>query len=362
MTAEPAPLAIDGGTPVRTASWPAPAEVTAATDANPVAAFEAELATRLGLPASAVIMCTGAAEAYRIALSVAEPGERNEVIVPSLFGRDAAEAAGALGWTVIPGEVDADSAALSVRGLARAMGERTALAVVHHPFGHPAVMAELARLAGERGVGLIEDISGGLGASVRGQDAGRMGAGAVLVGRSGDPISRGACAIVPDEAVATRLRASVTPPSEDDARIALTELRGLDVTLWHRRQLAWELTFRLRGLRGVAALPHNRWVRHAYSRYVVRIRHLVWKRSLEDTLAALRAEGIPCEAACDSPLHSAAAFLAPLSGDVRVDEDVFPIAARLPGELLAIPLAGDLTSKDMDQVADALRKIEAGSL
>jgi len=362
MTAEPAPLAIEGGTPVRTAPWPALAEATPATDADPAAAFEAELAGRLGLPASTVIMCADAAEAYRTALSIAAPGERNEVIVPSLLGREAADAARSLGWIVVPGEVDADSAALSVRGLARAMGERTTLAVVHQAFGHPAVMAELARLSAERGVSLVEDISGALGASFRGVEVGRIGASAVLIGRPGDPISRGACVIVPDEGVADRLRASVGTPDEEAVRVALSELRRLDETLQHRRQLAWELTFRLRGLRGVTALPHNRWVRHAYSRYVVRIRHLVWKRSLEGTLAALRAEGIPCEAACDSPLHLDADVLAPLSGDVRVGEDVFAIAARLPGELLAIPLAGDLTSKDMDHVADALRKIEAGSL
>ncbi len=365
MTAEPAPLAIDGGAPVRTAPWPVPAEVTPSSDPNPVATFEAELAARLGLTAAAVIVCADAPEAYRLALSIIDPnarGDRTEVVVPDLLARQAADAAHDLGWTVVPGEVDADTAALSVRGLARAMGDRTALAVVHHTFGHPAVMAELARLANDRGVALVEDISGALGASFRGTEAGRMGAAAVLVGRPGDPITRGAAVIVPDEATAARLRPSAGVPDEDDVQGALAELRGLDEALHHRRQLAWELTFRLRGLRGVVALPHNRWVHHAYSRYVIRLRHLVWKRSQEDTVAALRAEGIPCEIACDAPLHQDAALLAPLSGDVRVGEDVFPIATRLPGELLAIPLAGDLTSRDMDQVADALRKIEAGSL
>ena len=365
MTAEPAPLAIDGGAPVRTEPWPMPTASTPAEGARPVAAFEAELAARLGLAATSVIVCADAAEAYRLALSIIEPrtrGERSEVIVPDLLARQAADAARVLGWTVVPGEVDADTAALSVRGLARAMSDRTALAVVHHAFGHPAVMAELGRLANDRGVALIEDVSGALGASFRGTEVGLMSAAAVLVGRAGDPITRGAAVIVPDEGVATRLRPSVGAPNEDDLRVALAELRGLDETLHHRRQLAWELTFRLRGLRGVTALPHNRWVRHAYSRYVIRLRHLVWKRSQEDTVAALNAEGIPCEVACDTPLHQDGALLAPLIGDVRVGEDVFPLATRLPGELLAIPLAGDLTSRDMDQVADALRKIEAGSL
>lgn len=365
MTAEPAPLAIDGGVPARTEPWPAPAILAPAEDASPTDAFEAELAARLGLPAASVIVATDPAEAYRVALSIIEPsarGDRGEVIVPDLLARQAADAAQALGWTVVPGEVDADTAAVSVRGLARAMSDRTALAVVHHAFGHPAVMAELARLASDRGVALIEDISGALGASFRGTEVGLMGAAAVLVGRPGDPITRGAAVIVPDESLAARVRASVGASDEGDLRVALAELRNLDETLHHRRQLAWELTFRLRGLRGVTALPHNRWVRHAYSRYVIRMRHLVWKRSQEETIAALRAEGIPCDVACDTPLHQDAALLAPLSGDVRVGEEVFPIATRLPGELLAIPLAGDLTSRDMDQVAEALRKIEAGSL
>src|SRR5690606_27985284 len=136
------------------------------------------------------------------------------------------------------------------------------------------------RLASDRDVALIEDISGALGASFRGAPVGRWGAAAVLVGRTALPISQGACVIVADEASAPRLRASVGTPDLEAARLALAELRRLDTTLEHRRHLAWELTFQLRGLRGVAPLPHNRWVRHAYARYVVRLRSLVWKRSL----------------------------------------------------------------------------------
>jgi len=365
MTDETVPvpaLALDGGEPTRTAPWPRPIEVVPADDPDPVAAFESALAGRLGLPASAVIMCATPAEAHRTVFSILEPGERNEIVVPDLLAQDAAEAARSLGWTVVPGEVDADTAALSVRGIARAMGERTALAVVRHPFGHPAVMTEIVRLAGDRNVAVLEDITDALGGAFRGADAGRMSQAAVFLGRDGDPVTRGAAVIVPDAGTAARLRASVSAPSEDDARVALAELRGLDAALEQRRHLAWELTFRLRGMRGVTPLPHGRWIRHAYSRYVVRLRGLVWKRSLEDTIAALRAEGIPCEVACDAPLHLDASILETLSGDVRVGDDVCPIATRLPGELIAIPLAGDLTSKDMDGVADALRKIESHSL
>jgi dTDP-4-amino-4,6-dideoxygalactose transaminase len=144
--------------------------------------------------------------------------------------------------------------------------------------------------------------------------------------------------------------------------MALAQVRGLDEELEHRRHLAWELTFGLRGMKGAAAMAHGRWVHHAYARYVIRLRSVVWKRSIEDTVAALRAEGIPVEPACGPSLHTDPAILGPLGDDVRVGDDVFPVAARLPRELIALPLHAGLTSKDMDTVAAAIRKVEAHSL
>ncbi len=148
--------------------------------------------------------------------------------------------------------------------------------------------------------------------------------------------------------------------------MALAELRALPATLEARRQLAWELTFNLRGMRAVVGMPHGRWVHHAYDRYVIRLRSLLWKRTLEDTVAAIRAEGVPCEVAIRAEggpsLHLDAAVQRELVGDERLDEAHFAAAARLPSELIAIPLHPNLTSKDMDEIAQVLRKVERWSL
>ena len=105
----------------------------------------------------------------------------------------------------------------------------------------------------------------------------------------------------------------------------------------------------------------SRWVHHAYDRYVFRLRGLLWKRSLADTLAALHAEGIPAEAACGPSLHRDPAIRTALGDDPRLAEEHFVAAARLPDELIAIPLHANLTSKDMDEVAQVLRRMEQWS-
>ncbi|TAJ18532.1 MAG: hypothetical protein EPO65_08800, partial [Dehalococcoidia bacterium] len=130
------------------------------------------------------------------------------------------------------------------------------------------------------------------------------------------------------------------------------EWRGREEELRARRELAWELTFNLRGMRGVASMPHGRWIRHAYDRYVFRLRSMLWKRSIEETLAALQAEGLPVEAALPPSL----------AADVSLSDDRTQAANRLPREMMALPLHSGLTSRDMDLAAQAIRKVERWAL
>jgi hypothetical protein len=108
-------------------------------------------------------------------------------------------------------------------------------------------------------------------------------------------------------------------------------------------------------------MRHGRWVRHGYDRYVVRLRSILWKRSLADTVEALRAEGIPCATALEPSLHGDVDVRAVLGeDDARLSEQHFAAASQLPGELIAIPL-GAATTTDMSDVGAALRKVAAAS-
>ncbi|MBM4410026.1 MAG: hypothetical protein FJ037_01630 [Chloroflexi bacterium] len=352
-------LAIDGGTPARLEAWPAPPVATPAGDPDPVRALEAEVAAGLGLTADAVIALASEGEARRIALRTAIAGRR-EVVLPALCATPWTETAQAAGLTIVAAEVDADTAAISARGISAVATSETAVVVAAYPFGHPPVLETILPVIRERTCMLIEECTEAVGASYRGEPAGSIGGAAVFALGAGhllrgglEPGSDGgALLVLRDPVLAAQARGEATAMSEAVARVTLAEWRGREEALWARRELAWELTFNLRGMRGVASMPHGRWIRHAYDRYVFRLRGMLWKHTFEETLAALRAEGLPVEAAVGPPLATAAS----------IAEDQTQAASRLPTEMVALPLHAGLTSRDMDQAAAALRKVERWAL
>ena len=394
MTTEAPPrLAIEGGDPVRATPFPPRPPAPNAGDefpvrapegeASPIRAFEAAFGAMLGLPGTFVTSIGAYRAAFETAFAAAglaqgtfAPGA--EVVVPALLGEPFAFAARELGLVVVPAEVEADAMTLSPRGLAQALSSRTVAVCVTDAFGHPAAVGDLRPLAKDAGVPIIEDASAALGATWRGERAGRLGDVAVFEFRPEHVITagstptgarRGAVVVVRDEVAAERARlARFMHGAQIDfhnATIAHAEMDAREAALGVRRALAWELTFAIHGMRGVAAMPHGRWIRHGYGRYVVRLRTIVWKRPLADTVAALRAEGIPCEPACRPSLHRDAGVREALTSegqpDARLDETHFAVAARLPEELIAFPLHGGLTDRDMADIAAALRKVERWS-
>ncbi len=362
-------LAIDGGPAVRSAPFPQPGQPAPAADQRPVEAFERELAAFLD-GERVVVACASHASAFSLAFRVAGL-EGCEAVVPALHAGAVARALLAAELRPAPAEVDPETANLAARGLARAAGDQTRGLVVTHAFGHPAGMRDLLRLAERRELAVIEDITAVLGGAYAGSAAGTLGrvaalgfgAGHLLTGGGGEA---GGAVIVADEEEAARVREwraeAATEPAETSVRVALAELRDARQALQVRREAAWHLTERLRGCRGLAAMPHGRWIRHGYDRYVVRLRSMLWRRSIEETVEALRAEGIPCALAVGPPLHRDREVRAALGeDDVRLSDEHFAAASLLPRELLAIPLSGAETSSDMDDVAEALCKIAQAS-
>ena len=361
-------LAVDGGP----ALWQRPypdAPVVAPVPGSDARALEAAFAAHLGVAPAAVIAFGTHEAAYDAAFAVAGVTS-GEVIVPALLGRTLADAASRAGARAVPGEVETDIAALSARGVVRALSDdagTTSAVAVAHAFGHLAGMNEIIAAAEARQLPIIEDCSDAVGAAYRKTPVGRFGVAAVFAFGAGHVLSPDGAALLvianpahEDRAARARTAAGA---GLDDARasVTLAELRGLDAALEARRQLAWELTFNVRLMRGVVGMPHSRWVHHAYDRYVIRLRDLLWKRSIEDTVAAIRAEGVPCEVTCAPSLHLDAGVRAAFGADERLDEAHFAAAGRLPRELIAIPLHAGLTSKDMDEVAQVLRKVERWS-
>lgn len=353
--------------PVRTSPFPVEARPDPASDRDPITAFEAELAAFLG-GAPRVIACDGHETALELGLRLALQGHdpaEIEVVMPTLGAERAARVAMRLGARVVPADVEQDTGNLASRALATAIGPRTRAVVVTHLFGHPATMPELLRLAEHHGLVVVEDMSEALGAAHSGTPVGAAGAIAVIGGGVGHLVtSEGVGAVlVPTAEAETLVRgwrdAEGRAPEEEAVRLALTELRGAQEALHVRSQAAWHLTYELRAVRGVSPMFHSRRVRHGYDRYVVRLRSVLWHRSVEESAAALSAEGVPAVVASGPALHEDVDVRARLGDDPRLEAARFNVAAQLAAELVALPLNAALTSRDMEDIAEAIRKVEA---
>jgi dTDP-4-amino-4,6-dideoxygalactose transaminase len=317
-----------------------------------------------------VIACDSHGRALEFALRFAIAGhapEDVEMVLPALGAHRAASVALRLGVAVVPADVEQDTGTLASRALAAVIGSRTRAVVVTHLFGHPATMPELLRLSEHHGLAVIEDLSQALGAAHSGTPVGTASAVAVLGGGVGHLLTSdgvGAVVVPAGEAEALvrgwRDAASATP-EEASVRLALAELRQAPEALHARRQAAWHLNYELRAVRGVSPMFHGRRVRHAYDRYVARLRSVLWHRSAEETAAALTAEGIPASVASGPLLHEDADVRARLGDDPRLEAAGFKVAAQLAAEFIAIPLSGTVTSQDMNDVAAAIIKVAAAS-
>ncbi len=362
-------LAIHGGEPIRTLALPERPTVRAARDRDPRAALERELAGILEIDAGTVLAVSDYDVAGSLALAALGISS-GEVVVPALGATRLTSMLQHQGLSPIPAEVEPDTANLGPRGLRNAIGERTCLVAAGHAFGHPLAQTDIERVMEPLALPLLEDASASLGASYRGRPTGTLGSAAIFdFGRSHVLTGgghEGCLLVVRDPGAAAMARAARDDGGqtvdERAARVALAELRGAAEELSARRQLAWELTFSLRARRGVSPMAHSRWVRHAYDRYLVRIRGLLWKRSLADTVSALRAEGIDCAPAFQRSLHNDPVVSATLGdADPRLAPSGFPVATRLPGEAIALPLHQAMTDLEIQDIALALAKLEAVS-
>ena len=124
--------------------------------------------------ALATANCTAA---LHLACMAAGLGEGDEVIVPSLSFVATANAVRYTGATPVFADIAAiDRPWLSARAAAAAIGERTKAIMGMSYGGHPGETDELAALASERGVLMLEDAAHGLGGRSGSGPLGTLGA------------------------------------------------------------------------------------------------------------------------------------------------------------------------------------------
>lgn len=137
--------------------------------------FELAFSEYLGRQHSEVLAITSCTEGLFQAVDALDLEDGAEVILPSISFVGAANAVRSAGARVVPCDVDPRTLNPTVAHIERALSPATSAIVLLHFGGVPGDVGEVARLARDRGVVLIEDAACALGATSDGQPCGTVG-------------------------------------------------------------------------------------------------------------------------------------------------------------------------------------------
>ncbi len=328
-----------------------------------VEAFEAEFASASGA-AHAVGVGTGT-DAIALMLRAMNVNRGDEVIVPALTAAYTALAVLLAGATPVFADIDPERLTLDPAACEAAVTSRTVAIIPVHLYGQPADMRALQSIAHRRSLAVIEDCCQAHLATCDDVAVGTRGAGGAFsfyptknLGALGD----GGAILTNDASLAQRLRRlrnggqvdryvhlEVGANSRlDDLQAAVLRARLPFLSGWTSRRRSLADAYR-------RALPDT--VRPLREHDSGHVYHLFVVRSPDrDALQAhLRASGVDTLIHYPVPLPSQPAFAGIARGDC-------PVAARIAGEILSLPLHPRLTDADVARVSAAIGAFQKGRI
>ncbi len=341
-------------------------------------AFEEEVAQACGTRYGVGV--ASGTEALELALHACGVSAGDEVIVPAFTFIATGSAVTSLGARPVFADIEPATFNLDPSQLEMRITPRTRAIVVVHLFGLAADMDPILALAAKHGIPVIEDNAQSFGARYHGRKTGSMGRAGCLsfypsknLGAYGDA----GMIVTDDEKLATRLRALrnhgqtgryVSTERGWNSRLDELQAAILRVKLRHladwttlRQSHARRYDSQLRDLPGITLprVPDGR--EHVYYLYTLCVSgRVVGHNPGNDPSGATRSDivqqrladrGIASVVYYPVPLHLQPLYasLGGKPGDLRISE-------RAAREVLSIPLYPELTSSQVDRVAQAVRE------
>lgn len=324
-----------------------------------VAQFEADFAAWVG--AEHCIGVGNGTDAIEIAIEALDLPPGSEIIVPANSFIASSEAVSRAGHVVVFADVDPGCYTISPESVRQKITDRTKAIMAVHLYGHPCDMAELAKIANEHDLRIIEDCAQAHGAQFDGKKVGTIGDVATFsfypgknLGAYGD-----AGAITTGSAeLAKRLRmianhgriAKYNHEFEGrnsrldglQAAILSAKLKHLDDWTNHRIAVADRYIAQLAGIGDLVTPVRMNWARQVYHLFVVRT-------AKRDELAEFLAKRN-----IQTGVHYPIALprLVAYQNHPQADEDMF--ATRTSDQLLSLPIGEHLGPDDVDAVCQAI--------
>jgi perosamine synthetase len=323
-----------------------------------VAKFEQAFAQYVGVW-HAVALSSGTA-ALHLALLAHGIGANDEVIVPAFSFAATATSVLQAGARPIFADVRADDFGIDVAGIEEAITPSTRAVVAVHLYGQACDVGAIRELCARRGLVLIEDAAQAIGADVGGRRCGSFGTGAFsFYATKNLQTGEGGMLTTDDDVISDRARVLrsqgerrryVTDElgfnyrmTEVAAALGHAQLPMLDARTETRRANAARLSELLAGVEGIATPRELPGRRHAWHQYTIRV---LAGSDLRDRLqASLRASGIESAVFYPTPIHRQPLFARLGHGGAQM-----PVAERLAGEVLSLPVHPSLSAQDLDAI------------
>lgn len=327
-----------------------------------VEAFEAEFAAACGTE-HAVGVGTGT-DAIALALRALGIGPGDEVITTPLSAAFSALAIVMAGARPVFADIDPERLTIDPAAAASAVTPRTAAILPVHLYGQPADMEAIAALAAHYHLAVVEDCCQAHLATVSGRPAGTFGAAAAYsfyptknLGALGD----GGAVTTGDRQLAERIRRLRNGGQADryhhieqgvnsrldELQAAVLRARLAFLPRWtaRRRELAARYRQKLAGAADV--VPPEIEPGHVYHLFPIRSSR---RQQLQTYLAEAGIETL-IHYPIPIPRQPAFAGLSPAA---------WPVADRVCGEILSLPLYPALAEESVDRVAGAVCAFQAG--
>ncbi len=335
-----------------------------------VAALEEKLAAYVGVKHS--MTCANGTDALTLALKAWGIGKGDAVFVPDFTFFSSAEVVSLEGATPVFVDIEDATFNMDPQDLERAVRETLAagrlkprVIVAVDLFGQPADYPRIREIADRYGLLILEDGAQGFGGQIGTRRACSFGDISTTSFFPAKPLGcygdGGAVFTDNDEWTALirsyRIHGKGTD-KYDNVRIGLnSRLDTLQAAVLLVKLKAFE-EYELDAvnaaagrynslLDGIVETPVVRGgFRSSWAQYTVRLRDCAERDAVQ---AALKAEGIPAMVYYPRPMHAQTAFRG-------VSDARCPVATRLCGQVLSLPLHPYITESEMQSVADAIRR------
>lgn len=345
------------------------------------------------------VTVNSATAALHIAMGACGIGPGDEVIVPPYTM--SASATAVIMQNAIPvfADIEKDTFCIDPQRIKEKITAQTRAIVVVHLFGYPANMEEIAKIAKNHDIFIIEDCAQAPGATYEEDFVGTIGDIGIFSLNQHKTITsgEGGFAITNDEELALRMQlirnhgeVIVEDMKVDDisnivglnyrmteleAAVSIGQFNRLDFLNKYRIELARYLTEKLSRFEGLVLPKEDKTKTCVYFVYPIRIKEEVVGVSRNTFVKALQAEGIPFGAGYIKPIHLEPLYQRKIAygiqgcpfscsfyrGDVDYSKGICPVAERMyESELMITAICRyPHTKEDIDDAAMAFKKLFA---